>query len=124
MTHELEQLISNRDKRLKLGEQARKLAEQHYNVENYVSKIIDVYKEVVAKRTIDQRAKFIISQLKKIAWNTPPREIIPLFQPVASQNGLSISPGFKSKIKAKLRNVPLLRPIYHKIYKPLRKLAG
>jgi glycosyltransferase involved in cell wall biosynthesis len=124
LTHELELLISNRDKRLKLGEQARKLAEQHYNVENYVSKIIDVYKEVVAKRTIDQRAEYIISQLKKVAWNTPPREIIPLSQPVEFQNGSAISPGFKAKIKAKLRNVPLLRPIYHKIYKPLRKLAG
>jgi glycosyltransferase involved in cell wall biosynthesis len=30
----------------------------------------------------------------------------------------------KAEIKANLRRVPLLRPIYHKIYKPTRSLAG
>ncbi len=122
--HELEELISNREKRLKLGEQARKLAELHYNVDDYVSKIIDAYKEVIAKRTIDQRAMYILSQLKKIANDIPSRDTIPMFQPGTAENGLPISPGFKAKIKARLRKVPLLRPIYHKIYKPIRKLAG
>lgn len=112
LTCELESLLDNPERRLALGRRARKLAEQHYDVEKYVSKIDEVYKEVIARRTIGEREKYIISQLKKIAQDTP------RWQYVLPDSSL------KAKIKGKLRKVPLLRPIYHNIYKPAKKLAG
>jgi hypothetical protein len=64
LSHELKNLIQDKEKRLKLGRQARKLAEQHYDKDVYVSKIIDLYKEVLAKRSIDSRSEYILGQLK------------------------------------------------------------
>jgi hypothetical protein len=70
MTRELELLISDKERRLKLGEQARSFAERHYDKEVYVSRIIELYEEVIAKRKIEARSKYIIEQQAKIAEKT------------------------------------------------------
>jgi hypothetical protein len=67
LTRELEGLIFHIEKRLKLGAQARKIAEQHYDKDVYVSKMIDLYKEVIEKRKNNDRSKYILDQLKKVA---------------------------------------------------------
>jgi glycosyltransferase involved in cell wall biosynthesis len=64
---ELEGLIADRAKRLALGARARKLAERHYDKGVYVSRIIELYEEVIAKRKTDDRSSYILAQQNDIA---------------------------------------------------------
>jgi glycosyltransferase involved in cell wall biosynthesis len=111
MTHELEQLISNREKRLQLGEQARKLAVQHYNNDNYVSRVIDVYNDVIDKRIITDRSKYIIAQLKKAAEQSRSRKTKAI-----SAASTSLAP-----MPAETELALIKSSVYFKIYDKLRK---
>jgi glycosyltransferase involved in cell wall biosynthesis len=59
-------LIENENERVNLGKNALELARRHYNANDYVNKIVDVYNEVIHKRKFDTRKKYIIDQLKLI----------------------------------------------------------
>lgn len=47
---EIENLINNEDKRIKLGDKALKLVKENYNIDTMVKKHIELYEEVVQKR--------------------------------------------------------------------------
>lgn len=47
---EIEDLINNKNKRERLGEQALILAKEHYNIDTMVQRHIDLYKEVIKQR--------------------------------------------------------------------------
>jgi len=111
LTHELEQLISNREKRLKLGEQARILAVQHYNVDAYVSRIIDLYKEVIDKRIIGDRSKYIIGQLKIIAEQSRSRK----------RGAISVDSTSLVPMLAEDKLEQIKSSVYYKVYDRLRR---
>lgn len=66
MTSELEDLINNDNRRKILGDNALRLAQKYYNKDRYVNDLVYVYKEVVDRRSTDQRPYLLLEQLKKI----------------------------------------------------------
>lgn len=62
---ELQNLIDNPQIVKKIGLKSLEFARQNYNHEVYVDRMIDVYKEVMAKHKTDKDAELVLKQLKK-----------------------------------------------------------
>jgi len=65
LTAAVERLVASPEMRQRLGEQARRVAEDRYHKDTYVSRIIAVYEEVLAKRQPSDRATSILSEQRK-----------------------------------------------------------
>ena len=62
---ELQRLI-NKPKELQIrGEKSLKYARKNYSKDNYIDKMIDIYKEVISSHKIDKESELILSQFKK-----------------------------------------------------------
>jgi len=64
--HAVEHLLNHSEERLAMGRRARELACLHYDVNRYVDQILELYQEVLARRTHNPQAAFLISQLRQI----------------------------------------------------------
>lgn len=65
LTAAVERLITSPETRQRLGEQARQVAEERYHKDTYVSRIIAVYEEVIAKRQPTARTTYILGEQRK-----------------------------------------------------------
>jgi glycosyltransferase involved in cell wall biosynthesis len=126
LVRELKDLIANREKRLQLGEQARKLAEIHYDKDTYVSRIVDLYKETIAKRKIDERSMYILAQQKRAAGKAPYErfDVGVESAPTCSEQELAqIKSSLYFKAYEKLRHKKVLRAVSNAAVKPAIKAS-
>ena len=61
----IERLVASPHERREMGARARRIAETHYNKDTYVSRIIAVYEDVIAKRQPESRLDSILSEQRK-----------------------------------------------------------
>jgi hypothetical protein len=117
LTSELEWLISHKEKRMKLGAQARKIAEQHYDKDIYVSRMIDLYKEVIEKRKNSDRSKYILEQLKKASQKSQTMKN-------AAVSGICGAPSVQNALEGSnpIAELALIKSsVYYRVYDKLRK---
>jgi len=121
-----ERLINNPQERQQLGENALRLAQENYNVKDYVNKIIDLYKEVIEKRNHCNEYKHIIQQLKKVNINLDNlNDNSENDNFIAAKNELdAIKSSFSYRVINRMRNNSVLRAIYRflkRVYKKIFK---
>jgi glycosyltransferase involved in cell wall biosynthesis len=61
------ELLTNREKRISLGENALKIAKEKYDVKLYIRRMIELYAHVIDKKKKDHSKIFIIEQLMHFA---------------------------------------------------------
>lgn len=82
-------LVDQPERRRELGTAARRLAQQHYDKDRYVSEIIAVYTEAIARHSADARAAYIIAQLQRLE-PLPAVPVPPAEAPPESQSALEL----------------------------------
>jgi glycosyltransferase involved in cell wall biosynthesis len=65
----IERLVASPEQRRQLGARARQIAEQRYDKDRYVSRLIAVYEEVIAKRKPTARTDYLLSEQRKTVGN-------------------------------------------------------
>lgn len=66
MQLELQDILENGARRIKIGETALALARDYYDKERYVSQLMDIYNHSIERRKNDKRSEYIIQQLRKL----------------------------------------------------------
>ena len=66
---ELKRLISNPKELKARGEKSLKYARENYSQEKYITRMIDIYKEIMKEHNVDENLKVVLSQLKKYSNN-------------------------------------------------------
>lgn len=79
LTAAVERLITSPAARQLQGERARRIAEARYDKDTYVSRIIAVYEEVIAKREPTARTTFVLNEQRRVA--TPQGDLPDLLPP-------------------------------------------
>jgi glycosyltransferase involved in cell wall biosynthesis len=128
-------LMDSPEERYRLGQNARRLALKHYNVKDYVEKIIALYREVIERRKEEtHRYGYLIAQLKRINLDRvslfPDRVTGKPELPIAKQEtetswrGLSLVKSYiPPKLAKAIKDNRLLREIYFRIFVPLDQLV-
>lgn len=65
----LKTFISNPKELIVRGEKSLEYARKNYNERIYISRMIEIYKEIIEQHNIDESAKIVLSQLKKYSNN-------------------------------------------------------
>ncbi|MAS93766.1 MAG: hypothetical protein CMO55_11295 [Verrucomicrobiales bacterium] len=70
LASELSALLQDEGRRHEVGQRARELAVENYRDDLYVSRLTEIYRDVIERRKGDTRAKHIVDELKRIS---PPK---------------------------------------------------
>ncbi len=122
-------LMLDSKKLSELSSNARKLAESKYNKNDYVNRVIEVYKHVINKRGFNERSNFIIQQQKKLIFKRSNSGVEKITHSTAlvndqliNQKLAEITDSRTYILAMRMKNNKLIRGAYFYLFRPLYRL--